>query len=92
MAGFAIATNLIGFTIGPALAAFIFERFFEGPFAIAGGIVVISAVGVPVGGVSVWLARPRFRQAFDEATERDALASGRVAAETRPPPLETAPG
>lgn len=70
-----MASNLVGLSIGPALAAFISDRFFDGPFALASGIAVLGIVMTPLAALSIWLARPRYRLALDEAARREGVAA-----------------
>lgn len=75
MAGNLMASNLVGLAIGPALTAWIAERFFTGPFALAAAIAIIATVLGPIAAVAFLLARPRYVIALDAAEAREAAAA-----------------
>jgi MFS family permease len=69
-----MGSNLIGLTMGPVIAAFIADQFFSGPFALGHGIATVGVFVAPLTFLAVWLARTRYRAAYDEVVARDALA------------------
>ncbi|MDP3172856.1 MAG: MFS transporter [Phenylobacterium sp.] len=74
MAGYLMANNLVGFTIGPPLAAWIAERFFTGPHAIGYGMAAIALVGGPIASVAVWMTRKAYLRALVTAEARERAA------------------
>jgi MFS family permease len=74
MAGYLMATNLVGMAVGPALTAWIGEHVFTGPFALASALAVVSGVFGPIATISILLARKRYVAAVDLAVEREAAA------------------
>lgn len=73
-----MGSNLIGLTMGPVIAAFIAEHYFTGDFALGSGIAVVGCIVAPLAFIAVWFARARYRAAYGEAVERDALALASV--------------
>lgn len=71
MAGYLMSTNLIGLAIGPALTAWISERFFAGPFALASALALVAGVFGPISATSILLARKRYVIALDAADARE---------------------
>jgi MFS family permease len=74
MALYLTAVGLVGLGLGPPLAAFIGERFFEGPFAIGLGMAGLVLVMGPVASVAIWSIRKPYRLALDQADERENAA------------------
>jgi MFS family permease len=66
------AVGLVGLGLGPPLAAFVGEHFFEGPFAIGSGMAATVLVTGPVASLAIWSIRRAYRVALDEAEAREA--------------------
>ena len=71
MAGYMMSSNLVGLAIGPALTAWISERFFTGPFALASALALVAGVFGPISATSILLARKRYVIALDAADTRE---------------------
>lgn len=79
MAVYLLSTNLIGMTMGPPVAAYLGEHYFEGPFAIGSGLAVLVLVAGPIATLAVALMHKPFRRALDEAERIEAEAAARRA-------------
>lgn len=69
-----MASNLVGLTVGPPLAAYVAETFFDGRYALGSGVAAVCLALAPIGTVSIFLARKRYLSALDEAAAREAAA------------------
>lgn len=73
MALYLTAVGLVGLGLGPPLAAFIGEHFFEGPFAIGLGMAVLVLFTGPIASLAIWSIRKPYRVALDQAAAREAV-------------------
>ncbi|MGE3304277.1 MAG: MFS transporter [Hyphomonadaceae bacterium] len=76
MALYLMANNLIGFAVGPALAAFIGESFFTGAGAIGQGVATVAFVAGPIATLAYLVMRKPYARALDEAQAREAQGAG----------------
>ncbi|MGE3301933.1 MAG: MFS transporter [Hyphomonadaceae bacterium] len=76
MALYLLANNLIGFAVGPPLAAFISENFYSGPFAIGYGFTTVALIFGPIGTIAVWRMRKYYARALAEVQRTEAQAAG----------------
>lgn len=72
MALYLTATGFIGLGLGPAAAAFLSDRFFDGRFAIGSGMSTLIIITGPIASVAIWSIRNRYSIALAEAEAREA--------------------
>jgi MFS family permease len=64
----------LGLAYGPALAAFLGNRFFRGPFAIGSGVAVVALTMGPLASLAIWLLHKPYRTVLDRAEAREAVS------------------
>lgn len=63
-----------GSALGPALVAFLSDRFFTGPFAIGSGLSMVVVAMGPIASIAIWSIHKPYPRALDRAEARETSA------------------
>ncbi|MGE0830188.1 MAG: MFS transporter, partial [Hyphomonadaceae bacterium] len=67
-----LASTLVGLAIGPPLCAWIAETFYEGPRALGNAMTTLALIFGPIAAGAMFIARPAYPRALDNALAREA--------------------